>query len=263
VKIAIDIRRMNEFGVGTYTRNVVRALGQLDQKNEYVLIGAPKKVAEIGSLPANFQSIPLLNGEATTKGYFECRAILRQINCDLVHIPHLFWMPRSLPCPYVITVHDVLEHMYRAHDNSGLRRSVHFHLTRRVLKGAARILAVSKFTKSEIEKLFNIPSTRIEVVYNAIDQRFLHGHATDADRQLLAALANHGVKQIDTSDGKFDPNRHQAIAEVAGDGKPGGSIVNVVQTGYMIGDRILRPALVGVSKGGAKSAPAAADGSAA
>ncbi|MFI5072115.1 MAG: glycosyltransferase family 4 protein, partial [Terriglobales bacterium] len=50
----------------------------------------------------------------------------------------------------------------------------------------ARILAVSKFTKSEIEKLFNIPSSRIEVVYNAIDQRFLHGHATDADRQLLA-----------------------------------------------------------------------------
>jgi glycosyltransferase involved in cell wall biosynthesis len=95
-------------------------------------------------------------------------------------------MPRSLPCPYVITVHDVLEHMYRARDGSGLRRSLHFQLTRRVLKGAARILAVSKFTKSEIEKLFNIPSSKIEVVYNAIDQRFLHGHATDADRQLLA-----------------------------------------------------------------------------
>ncbi len=186
MKIAIDIRRMNEFGVGTYTRNVVRALGQLDHQNEYVLIGAPKKVAEIGPLPANFASVPLLNGETTTKGYFECRTILRQINCDLVHIPHLFWMPRSLPCPYVITVHDVLEHMYRAHDGSGLRRSLHFQLTRRVLKGAARILAVSKFTKSEIEKLFNIPSSRIEVVYNANDQRFLHGNATGADRQLLA-----------------------------------------------------------------------------
>ena len=125
-------------------------------------------------------------GKPPLKAISNARTILRQINCDLVHIPHLFWMPRSLPCPYIITVHDVLEHMYRAHDNSGLRRSLHFQLTRRVLKGAARILAVSKFTKSEIEKLFNIPSTRIEVVYNAIDQRFLHGHATDADRQLLA-----------------------------------------------------------------------------
>jgi glycosyltransferase involved in cell wall biosynthesis len=86
----------------------------------------------------------------------------------------------------VMTVHDVLEHMYRAHDRSSLRRSLHFHLTRRVLKGAAKILAVSKYTKSDIEKLFGIPGSRIEVVYNAIDERFLRGHASDAERQVLA-----------------------------------------------------------------------------
>jgi glycosyltransferase involved in cell wall biosynthesis len=102
-----------------------------------------------------------------------------------MHIPHLFWMPRALPCPYVMTVHDLLEHMYRAHEGSGVMRSLHFQLTRRVLKGAARILAVSHFTKTEIEKLFAIPSTRIEIVHNAIDPRFLHGHASEADRQFL------------------------------------------------------------------------------
>ena len=77
------------------------------------------------------------------------------------------------------------------------------------------------------------------------------------DRQLLAALANHGVKQIDTSDGKFDPNLHQAIAEVPGEGKPGGSIVNVVQTGYLIGERLLRPAMVTIARkdGGNGAAP--------
>jgi len=85
-----------------------------------------------------------------------------------------------------MTVHDVLEHLYRARDHSGLRRSLHFHLTRRVLRGAARIFAVSQFTKSEIEKLFGIAPERIEVVYNAIDERFLRGHATDAERQLIA-----------------------------------------------------------------------------
>jgi glycosyltransferase involved in cell wall biosynthesis len=58
-------------------------------------------------------------------------------------------------------------------------------LTRRVLRGAARIFAVSNFTKTEIEKLFEIPPDRIEVVYNAIDERFLHGHATGADRDLI------------------------------------------------------------------------------
>ncbi|MEY2413954.1 MAG: hypothetical protein QOD84_2560 [Acidobacteriaceae bacterium] len=187
MRVAIDIRRITDFGVGTYTRNVVRALGRLDVKNEYFLFGAPQKVSEIGFLPPNFHAVPLLHGENTIKGYFECRATLRRLNCDLVHIPHLFWMPRNLPCPYVMTVHDVLEHMYRAHDGSSVRRSLHFHLTKRALKGAARILAVSNFTKTEIEKLFNIPSQCIEVAYNAIDARFLHGHADEAEREMLSA----------------------------------------------------------------------------
>jgi glycosyltransferase involved in cell wall biosynthesis len=186
VKVALDIRRMTEFGVGTYTRNVVRALARLDRSNYYFLIGAPQKVAEIGPLPPSFKTIPLLDDGTTAKGYMEFRTILKRLECDLVHIPHLFWMPRGLPCPYVVTVHDVLEHMYRARDGSGLRRSLHFHLTRRVLKGAGRILAVSNFTKSEIEKLFGIRSSHIEVVYNAIDERFLHGHASESDRQILA-----------------------------------------------------------------------------
>jgi molecular chaperone GrpE len=68
------------------------------------------------------------------------------------------------------------------------------------------------------------------------------------DRQLLSTLEQHGVKQIDTSDGKFDPNLHQAIAEVPGNGKPPSSIVDVVQTGYKIGDRLLRPAMVTVAR---------------
>jgi glycosyltransferase involved in cell wall biosynthesis len=186
VRIAIDIRRMTEFGIGTYTRNIVRALGRLDGENEYFLIGSPEKVAEIGSLPPNFQTVPLLDPDRTVKGYLECRTILKRLKCDLVHIPHLFWLPRNPPCPYVVTVHDLLEHMYRARGQSGIRRSLHFHLTRRVLNGAARIFAVSKFTKSEVEKLFGIPSGHIEVVYNAIDERFLRGHATQADRQFLA-----------------------------------------------------------------------------
>lgn len=177
---------MTEFGVGTYTRNVVRALGRLDRHNKYFLIGLPEKVHEIGPLPPNFHTVPLRAASTTLKGYLEFRTIVSRLGCHLVHIPHLFWMPRALPCPYVMTVHDVLEHMYRAHEHSGLRRSLHFHLTRRVLNRAARIFAVSQFTKKDVMKLFRIAPERIEVVYNAIDERFLRGHATEADRQLIA-----------------------------------------------------------------------------
>ena len=177
---------MNEFGVGTYTRNIVRALGRLDHQNKYLLLGSPQKVAEMGPLPPNFHTVPLLQLDSTLKGYMDCRATLKRLRCDLVHIPHLFWIPRNLPCPYVMTVHDVLEHMYSARRHSGIRRSLHFQLTRRALKGAARVFAVSRFTKSEIEKLFSISGDRVEVIYNAIDERFLRGHTSDADQQLLA-----------------------------------------------------------------------------
>jgi len=186
VKIAIDIRRMTEFGVGTYIRNVVRSLGRLDRETTYFLIGSPAKVKEIGPLPPNFHAIPLAEPERSLKSYLEFRATVKRLECDLVHIPNLFSIPRALPCPYVMTVHDMLEHLSRARLQTGFRGLLHLQLTRRVLRGAARIFAVSNFTKAEIEKVFGIPPGRIEVVYNAIDERFLHGHASAAERQLIA-----------------------------------------------------------------------------
>jgi glycosyltransferase involved in cell wall biosynthesis len=186
VKIAIDIRRMTEFGVGTYIRNVVRTLGRLDHETTYFLIGPPAKVKEIGPLPPNFQEVPLAAPERSVKSFREFRAVVKRLECDLVHIPNLFSVPRALPCPYVMTVHDILEHMSRAREQTGFWRFLHVQMTRRVLSGAARIFAVSNFTKIEIEKLFGIPAGRIEVVYNAIDERLLRGHASAADRQLIA-----------------------------------------------------------------------------
>ena len=185
MQVAIDIRRISDFGVGTYIRNIVRALSRLDRQNKYYLIGAPEKVQEIGLLPPNFHNVPFTEADTSARGYFGFRTILKRLDCDLVHIPHLFWLPRALPCPYVMTVHDVLEHMSGTKDHSGARRLLHFQFTRRVLLGASRVFAVSQFTKSELEKLFSIPARKVEVVYNAIDERFMHGHATEADHALI------------------------------------------------------------------------------
>ncbi|MBH5372674.1 nucleotide exchange factor GrpE [Bradyrhizobium glycinis] len=77
------------------------------------------------------------------------------------------------------------------------------------------------------------------------------------ERSLLNALEKHGVKKLDPQGQKFDPNFHQAMFEVPDASVPSGTVVQVVQAGYTIGERVLRPALVGVAKGGAKAAPAA------
>jgi molecular chaperone GrpE len=74
------------------------------------------------------------------------------------------------------------------------------------------------------------------------------------ERELLNALEKHGIKKLEPLGQKFDPNFHQAMFEVMDESVPPGTVMQVVQPGYKIGERVLRPALVGVAKGGPKSA---------
>lgn len=75
------------------------------------------------------------------------------------------------------------------------------------------------------------------------------------ERELLASLERYGVKPVAGLGTRFDPNFHQAVMEVNDPSQPQGTVVMVMQTGYTIQDRLLRPAMVGVSKGGPKAPP--------
>jgi molecular chaperone GrpE len=81
------------------------------------------------------------------------------------------------------------------------------------------------------------------------------------ERLLLAALERHQIKRIEALGQKFDSNLHQAMFEVPGTGQPTGTVVQVLEAGYTISDRLLRPALVGIAK--ADAAPAGGNGPAA
>jgi molecular chaperone GrpE len=74
------------------------------------------------------------------------------------------------------------------------------------------------------------------------------------ERDLLKNLERHGVKKLDPQGQKFDPNVHQAMFEIPNAEVPNGTVLQVVESGYVIGERVLRPALVGVSMGGPKAA---------
>lgn len=80
---------------------------------------------------------------------------------------------------------------------------------------------------------------------------FIEGvQLTEAD--FLSRLTRHGVKKLDPKGQKFDPNKHEALFEVPDESMPSGTVAQVVEAGYTIGDRVLRPAKVGVSRGGPK-----------
>jgi len=117
----------------------------------------------------------------------------------------------------------------------------------------ASLYAVTRFARDMLEIADNFAralSHLPQAVRDAADPqvRGVIDGVEATERQLMATLAQHGVKPIETEGAKFDPNLHQAIAEVPGEGRPAGTIVNVVQSGYTIAGRLLRPAMVTVAR---------------
>lgn len=79
------------------------------------------------------------------------------------------------------------------------------------------------------------------------------------EKGLASTLEKHGVRRLEPEGQRFDPNFHQAMFEIPNADVPNGTVLQVVQAGYAIGDRVLRPAMVGVSKGGPRASAAAAE----
>ena len=126
----------------------------------------------------------------------------------------------------------------------------------------ARVYAVTSFARDMLTVVDNLSRALEHLPAEARSsadpavQSMIEGVELTA-RDLEAALGRHGVKKLDPKGQRFDPNFHQAIFEAPDETVPAGTVSQVVQSGWTIGDRVLRPAMVGVSKGGPKTAPSA------
>lgn len=194
MKIAFDLRRRTGFGVGTYIRNVVRTLARLDAPggtgpgHSYVLIGTPDRLREFRGLPANFTLQPTPTLRSTWRTSLAFRNLLQTHRCDLLHIPHMFKTPRMAPCPYVVTVHDVLDFIYRRKNQAPWQNRMRLEMARYALSHSAAIMAVSNSTKSDLLRLFGgaLREDKIYVAHNALDERLSGGHSTVVERQFIA-----------------------------------------------------------------------------
>lgn len=135
------------------------------------------------------------------------------------------------------------------------------NLRKRTLRDVAdaKAYAVTNFARDMLGVSDNLRRALDAIPAEAlVEDSGLKGLADGVDlteRSMLQALERHGVTKLNPEGQKFDPNFHQAMFEVPNPDVPNNTVVEVVQTGYAIGDRVLRPALVGVSKGGATRAP--------
>ena len=191
MRIAIDIRRASDFGIGTYIRNIVGQLARIDGETQYLLIGGRRHWEEFSSLPENFQWFEYEPAPGTFRTHLHLPLLLKRRGVDLLHMPW-FYAPAIVPCRLIITVHDLTDVVMPPAAESPLVQAGRMLFARRALRRASRILAVSHSSKRELARVFAIPEEKIEVIYNALDERFLREPLpADADRILERHAVNY------------------------------------------------------------------------
>lgn len=169
LRIVLDARRVTDFGIGTYIRNLVRTLAKLDNANQYTLITPAPAVPEFAGLSSNFEMAPYEKKSRPGFAQLGFSMFLRELAADLYHIP-LNAVPLWMPKPYLVTIHDMSTLLFG--NTTGYRSNLrHFYLRRGLLR-ADRVLAVSSATRRDVETVLGIPASRIQVVYNAPDPMF-------------------------------------------------------------------------------------------
>jgi len=167
--IAIDARRICDFGPGTYIRNLVRGLAKRDPENRYTLVHAPDDASQFADLPANFKSGLYGRPERTYPAQIRYSYFLKRLGAQVYHVP-VNSVPMFMPKPYIVTTHDVGNLIFG--NRRGLRDNYAFHRLRRGLLRADCVIAVSSATRRDLENVVGIPAGRIRTIYNAPDPAF-------------------------------------------------------------------------------------------
>jgi glycosyltransferase involved in cell wall biosynthesis len=187
LRIVFDARHLMDFGVGTYIRNLTRALAKIDQENQYVLIAHPDDIPDLAGYPKNFETVPYERLDSQLLDNLHFPSFLRRLGADVYHIP-LYNVPLLMPKPYVVTVHDLSAFLYAA--ETGWRHQLRQFQVRRGLMGSDKVIAVSAATRRDVENLLGVPPQKIRQIYNAPDPRFIE-KSTPAD----ARAAGPGAQQ--------------------------------------------------------------------
>ncbi len=171
MRIAIDARKLRDYGIGTYVRNLLRHLSRIDSKTEYVLFCRAEDCGAVEELGENFRAVPENARPYSASEQLRIPMDLRREGIDLFHAPH-YVLPPLTPCKSVVTIHDCIhlrfpQYLPNRFAYAYARSSLWFATHR-----SNRVLTVSEASKRDILRYFRVPERKIDVIYNAIDERF-------------------------------------------------------------------------------------------
>jgi glycosyltransferase involved in cell wall biosynthesis len=182
--IGIDARKLGDFGIGTYVRNLVAGLAAIDRENRYVLFVGREAPDD---LPENFR---VIEERAPVYSIRELVALswrLHRLKLDLYHATH-YVLPAIVPCRAVVTIHDIIHLLYPQFLPNRLAFLYAQRMIRRSLQRGERIIAVSQNTKSDLIDYFGVGGRKIRVIYNGVEEEFRRRLPADEVRRRVATL---------------------------------------------------------------------------
>jgi glycosyltransferase involved in cell wall biosynthesis len=182
MRVAIDARKLHDFGVGTYIRNLLRHLARLDADSEYVLLCRQADLGVAAELGPNFRTVLEPSPNYSIREQLHVPWVLMRERPDVFHSPH-YVLPPAIRCRSVVTIHDTIHLTLPQY----LPNRMAYVYAKASMWAAARrsdrILTVSEASKRDIVRLLDVRADKVVVVYNAIDERFwLEPAQDDVDR---------------------------------------------------------------------------------
>jgi glycosyltransferase involved in cell wall biosynthesis len=171
VRIGIDARKLHDFGIGTYIRNLLRHLARMDRQTEFVVLCRESDHATIDGLGTNFRPVIETAGNYSAAEQVKVPLTLRRERVGLFHAPH-YVLPTLVPCRSVVTIHDCIHLMFPQYLPNRLALTYARMSMAMAARRAARVITVSESSKRDILRYFDIDPEKITVIPNAYDERF-------------------------------------------------------------------------------------------
>jgi len=170
MKIAVDLRRIENPGIGRYMKNLFQTICRLDQHNEYLLIVPP---GYDGFRPdsKHVQVVPDGSKYYSFREQWVLPRLLAREAVELFHSPH-FLLPWHCPCPSVVTIHDVIYLVFKQDLPSFIGRQYYRFQIGFSGQHSDAIITASEFSRTEIVKHLGVPADKIRVIYSAPDPQF-------------------------------------------------------------------------------------------
>lgn len=171
MRIAFDLRRIKNPGIGRYMQCLVEAVLAEESDHEFLLILPPDAQEMISSNGRTAEKLSCPVKYYSVREQIELPRILRAHRIDLLHSPH-FMLPLLSPCPAVVTLHDVIYLACKEDLPSGMGRMYYRGMIMASSRRARRIFTISEFSKTDIVRHLNVNPDKIEVTYPSISPIF-------------------------------------------------------------------------------------------